>query len=324
MSDESFAARIRERYPEGLTGVFAVGGTRTTYLLEQNRDSGDPGRIQDFSAQGSYLIKRYWQLINTYFELGGQNAIVTMFSFRGFYNRGAEYAELVTQEMLRLIDDRSVTFYLDNQIDPYFVGVDTLLHLPPETLPYRVGRQLAAFQQSWTYQPGRRKVLWEMASIPLYSFWKAYQAMNEDESAAFEAELESLTNLEDVNRLLYRRFSRAAYGTDIPMPHFYLGTNKSGDLKWRSPMPLALTSGDYMRMFYTPYPTLFITRETLQAILNDLAFKDRFYSAKTDYSGQYTPDLIQAEYERVIELSANPETTVGLSRRVAPQRQVEA
>jgi hypothetical protein len=201
MSDESFAARIRERYPEGLTGVFAVGGTRTTYLLEQNRESGDPGRIRDFSEQGEYLIKRYWQLISTYFDLGGQNAIVTMFSFRGFYNRGAEYAELVTQEMLRLIDDRSIAFYRDNQIDPYFVGIDTLMHLPSETLPHRVGQQLSAFQQSWPYQPGRRKVLWEMASVPLYSFWKAYRAMNEDESAAFEAELESLTDLEEVNRL---------------------------------------------------------------------------------------------------------------------------
>jgi hypothetical protein len=159
-----------------------------------------------------------------------------------------------------------------------------------------------------------------MASVPLFSFWKAYRAMDEAESAAFEAELESLTDLEEVNRLLYRRFSKAAYGTDVPMPHFYLGTNKSGDLKWRSPMPLALTSGDYMRMFYTPYPTLFITRETLKAILNDLAFKDRFYSAKTDYSGQYTRELIQAEYERVMELSANPETTVGLSRRVSTER----
>ncbi|MCL4246913.1 MAG: hypothetical protein KJ065_02050 [Anaerolineae bacterium] len=319
MSDEStaFAARIRERYPEGLTGVFAVGGTRTTFVLEQTRNSNTPGRIQDFSAHGEYLITRYWQLIRNYFDLGGQNAIVTMFSFRGFYNRGAEYSELVTQEMLRLIDGGSIEFYRQNEIDPYFVGIDTLLHLPPDSLPYRVGRQLADFQASWPYQPGRCKVLWEMASIPLFSFWKAYRALSDEESAAFDAELAAQDNLEEVNRALYRRFSKTAFGTEVPMPHFYLGTNKSGDLKWRSPMPLALTSGDYMRMFYTPYPTLFITRETLQTILTDLAFKDRFYSDKTDYDGKYTRELIEAEYERVMQLSADPQTTLGLSRRVA-------
>jgi hypothetical protein len=147
--------------------------------------------------------------------------------------------------------------------------------------------------------------------------------MSEDENQQLRTEIEALTNLEDINRVLYRRFSCVVYGADVPMPHFYLGTNKSGDLKWRSPMPLALSGGDYLRMFYTPYPSLFITQETMQAILEDLAFKDRFYSAKTDYSGQYTTDLVQAEYDRVMELSANPATTVGLSRKVMPALQPE-
>jgi hypothetical protein len=51
-------------------------------------------------------------------------------------------------------------------------------------------------------------------------------------------------------------------------------------------------------------------------ILEDLAFKDRFYSAKTDYSGQYTSELAQAEYARVMELSSDSQTTLGLSRKV--------
>jgi hypothetical protein len=190
--------------------------------------------------------------------------------------------------------------------------------LQPEDSPiYQMGQQLAEFQNRWSYQEGRQKLVWEIASLPLYTFWQAFQDMAPEEHEQINSEIASQENLEDIYRSLYRRFSRAAYGTDIPMPHFYLGTNKSGDLKWRSPMPLALSGGDYLRMFYTPYPSLFIRRETLQAILEDLAFKDRFYSAKTDYSGQYTPELVQAEYERVMELSSRPETTLGLSRKVA-------
>ncbi len=34
---DSFADRIRERFPEGLTGIFAIGGTRTTFILEHNQ-----------------------------------------------------------------------------------------------------------------------------------------------------------------------------------------------------------------------------------------------------------------------------------------------
>jgi hypothetical protein len=323
MTNHSFAERIQERYPEGLTGVFAIGGTRTTYVLEQNRQSADPGRIDDFAVQGEYLVGRYWQFCKKFFDLGGQNMIITAFSFRGFYNRGAEYAEVVTQEMLRLIGESATAFYQEQEVDPYFVGIDTLLHLPHDNPAHQVAQQFAEYQHQWKYQPKRRKLLWEIASIPLYSFWDAYRHMNEAESQKLDAELKSMENLEDINRALYRYFSHAVYGTDVPMPHFYLGTNKSGDLKWRSPMPLALSGGDYLRMFYTPYPSLFITQETMQAILENLAFKERFYSPKTDYSGQYTTDLVQAEYDRVMELSSNPETTVGLSRKVAPVPQPE-
>lgn len=316
MTAESFKSRIQQRYPEGLTGVFAIGGTRTTYILEQNRFKTDPGHIEDFSAHGEYLIKRYWQLVNTFFDLGGQNMIITAFSFRGFYNRGEQYADLITQEMQRFIDDASCEFYRSHDIDPYFTGIDTMLLQPEDSPIYAAGQQLAEFQNQWPHQEGRRKLVWEIASMPLYSFWQMFQSMTGDQRAQLDTEIATLDNLEEIYRVLYRQFSRAAYGTDIPMPHFYLGTNKSGDLKWRSPMPLALSGGDYLRMFYTPYPTLFITSETLQAMLADLAFNERFYSAKTDYGGQYTPELVQAEYERVMELSSRPETTLGLARKV--------
>ncbi len=323
MSSQSFAERIRARYPEGLTGVFAIGGTRTTYVLEQNRLSADPGRIESFATQGEYIVNRYWDFCRTFYDLGGQNMIITAFSFRGFYNRGAEYAELVTQEMLRLIGDGALDFYRSNEVDPYFVGIDSMLVLPPDNPAHQVAQQFVDFQRQWPYQSGRPKLIWEIASIPLFSFWDTFQRMTDAERQALDAEIRSQTNLEETNRILYRHFSRAAYGTDIPMPHFYLGTNKSGDLKWRSPMPLALSGGDYLRMFYTPYPSLFTTAETMQTILEDLAFKDRFYSPKTDYSGQYTSELVQAEYDRVMDLSADPLTTLGLSRRVSPVPQPE-
>lgn len=318
MNDSMFAARIRERYSEGLTGLFAVGGTRTTYALETGRQAADPGRITDFSAHSEYLAERYRQLVRTFFDLGGQNAIVTAFSFHNFYNRGEEFATLAIAEFVKLITDNFDTFYHENGADPYFLGTDALHLLASDSVGHQLADKLVDYQQRWTYQPGRRKFVWEIASIPLYTLWNVFKSLTDAECADLEAQIAALPNLEDVNRLLYGRFSRVAFGTEIPMPHFYLGTNRSGDLKLRSPLSLTLTSGDYMRMYYTPYPSLNITHETMQAILDDLAFGERFHSTKTDYSGQYTPELVQAEYERVLKLSADPTTTLGLSRRVKP------
>jgi hypothetical protein len=316
VSEISFADRIRERYPEGLTAVFAVGGTRTTYILEQNRHKDDPGKIDDFSEHGRYLLHRYWDLYNNFFALGGQNLIVTMFSFRGFHNRGGQYAELIAQEITRLIGDESIAYYQSHGVDPYFAGLEPMLLLPEDHSAHQVARKLKTFVDNWDYRDGRYKLVMEMASMPLYTFLQADLSMTTETQIALESAIETNSeNLEDVYRVMYRYYARAAYGTDIPMPHFYLGTNKSGDLKWRSPMPLSLSGGDYIRLFYTPYPTLFITRDTLQVILEDLAFKKRFFSDKTDYAGQYTRELVQAEYERVMALRDDPSIVLGVSRR---------
>ena len=316
MSDESFREQIQQCYPEGLTGVFAIGGTRTTYILEKNRHAADPGQISDFPKHAEFLQESYQQLALMFFELGGQNMLISALSFRGFYNRGAEYGELAAQELLRLINDNWCNFYRENNIDPYIVGIDVMLLENPDSSVYKVGQQLHAFRDSWDFQSGRQKLIWDVASIPMYSIWQVFQKMTAEERCEFDKIIHNEHNLETVYQRLYKHFARQVFGTEIPLPHFYLGTNKSGDLKVRSILPFTLTGGEYMRLFYTPYPTLFIRKESLKNLLDDLAFGDRFHSAKTDYSGQYTPELVQQEYERVMALSAQPDAILGLSRRV--------
>src|SRR5579859_4788322 len=154
MAEQSFADRIHERFPQGLTGVFAIGGTRTTYILNQNRHADNPGQIGDFAAHGEYLQSLYCELMKMFFDLGGQNMVITASSFRGFHERGSEYTRLVTKEMLRLIDSAFQCCYVENDLDPYFVGIDTLLHLPESSAEHQMAVQLADFQRSWKYQPG--------------------------------------------------------------------------------------------------------------------------------------------------------------------------
>jgi hypothetical protein len=317
MTDGSaFAERIRQRFPEGLTGVLVVGGTRTTYVLERNRHQGDPGHIEDFQDYAYFLVSRYFELISMYYDLGGQNLIIPAFSYQGFADRGPEYARQAMQACLLMASGQFQAFYREQGIDPYFVGIDTLLHLPPDDEKHQLGAQFKAFHAQWDYQPGRRKLIWEIAPIPLFSFWQAHMIMGEAARSSLDTGLKNTDDLQAMHDQLYSYYARAAYGTDIPMPHFYLGSNRNGDLKLHAMLPISLLCGGAFRMYYTPYPTLFMTRETLQTILEDLAFGKPLRSTRTDYGGQLTPELAEAEYQRILELRADPAATVGLTRQV--------
>lgn len=313
----NFADRIRERYPEGLTGILALGGTRTTYVLAQNTQNVDPGRIDRMDYYADFASDLLRKLLTSFFELGGQNIVSSVLSYQQLQNeRGTEYAKVTAALCRILMQGDWVGFYHAQEADPYFVGIDTLLHLPEDSFAYQLGLECVRFNQTWSYQEGRRKIIWEVAPIPLYSIWNAHRVMGEAAQTEFEAALAAATDLTKMHDLLYRYYARAVYGTDLPVPHFYLGSNRNGDLKLRSLLPIALLCGGPFRMFFTPYPSLFMTKATLQAILEDLAFGKAMRSRKLDYSGQLPPGVVELEYQRVLDLSADPETTLGLFRQV--------
>lgn len=318
--DASFSARIRAAFPEGLTGIFAVGGTRTSYILEHNRQQAEPGKIADLSDYADDILDGYFNLIDMFLSLGGQNIIITILSYDRFTARGEAYAEFISQSTLMLINEKSVQFYRDHDIDPYFVGIDTLLQLPTSDSAHKLGAELAAFQQSWPYKPGHFKLVWEVAAIPLFSFWKAQETIGETGRNEINKAMADATDMDAVVALLYKFYSSAVYGTDMPTPHFYLGTNRNGDLKIRSLIPISLLCGGSFRLFYTPYPTLFVSRNTLKNVLENLAFpKAILRSLKTDYKDQYSSEIVEAEYQRVVQLSNDPDSTVGLTRTVLGQ-----
>lgn len=315
MSDEkAFAQRIREHYPEGLTAIVPVGGTRTMFVLEHNRNSDDPGKfsLDDYS---NYLLDLYFNLITTFFDLGGQNIIIPVVQYQSFYERGEDYTKAVSDHTPQLVGEKAQKFYRENNIDAYFPGIDTLLHVEGNKVANDLGKELKAFQDSWQYSEGARKVIWEVSSIPLFSYWNAETFMGTEEQQKLDTRLNSTTDLREIHDNLYDYYSYAAYGTALPRPHFYLGTNRNGDLKLRSMIPISLECGSEMRLYYLPYPTLYVTKQTLQAILEDLTFSERLRSKQGDYKGKFTPELAEAEYQRIMALRDDPTAVVGLSRR---------
>ena len=315
MSDQSaFAARIQTRFPEGLTGIFPIGGTRTTYVLEKNRHQPDPGVITDFMDYATFLIGRYFSFIRMFFDLGGKNMILPLFSYQGFYERGDKYAQQMYQTCLWLIEGKFQKFYRELDLDPYFPGIDTLLHLPKSEKAYELGCALAEFQRNWPYQRGRRAIIWEVAPIPFLTFWKAQHNLAPDAQSTFAAEIDGISDLKVMYERLYKFYASTAYGLDLPVPHFYVGSNRNGDMKLRAPLSLSMLCGGSFRMFYTPYPTLFMKPATLQTIIDDVAFGKPRRSLAYDYSGQFTPQSAEEEYQRALKLSGDPNTTLGLTR----------
>ncbi len=307
-----FAQQIRERYPEGLTGIIAVGGTRTTFILDQAGE--DAGAITNPEAYARHAAELYFGIIRAFFELGGQNLIMPLLSFQSFYERGETYNERYFGYMRWLTGDNFTRFYREMNADPYFDGIDTLLHLPADSAAHQMGKMLADFAASWEYRPDRRKLIWEIAPIPLFTFWKAQFTMPPADQQALADAMSKCTDMREMYPLLYKYYSRAAYGTEIPIPHFYLGTNRNGDLKLRAMLPISMVNGGSFRLFYTPYPTLFTKPKTLRVILEDLAFGKPLRSFKADYSGQYTPELVESEKRRVEALRDDPYSTIGLTR----------
>jgi hypothetical protein len=245
-----------------------------------------------------------------FLERGGQNLIMPVLAYQRFTEKGREYAEAVSTLLAWLTNEKSIAYYRSQNIDPYFAGIDTLLHQPEDHFGHQAALKLVRFQESWDYAPDRRKLIWEVAPVPLFSILRAREVLGEEALLALEAEIAATTDLEAIDQLTYRFYARAVYGTEVPMPHFYLGSNRKGDLKLRSMLPFALFSGSPLRLYYTPYPSLFMTPSVMQSIIEDLAFGPQTLSRDKDYRGQLTPELVEAQYQHVMTLSQDTRSTV--------------
>ncbi len=319
----SFVQRVRSHFPEGLTGIIGVGGTRTSFVLS-TESGGAPGRALgsiDVSRYVKFAMDRYLGLLRMFFALGGQNLVVPVLSYQAFCDeRGPEYTRQYTGFLRWLGGEEFQRVYRELDVDPYFCGIDTLLHQPQGDETRALGETLQDFCARWPYQPGRRIVVWEIAPIPLYSFWRATADLDPARRSALDAELAAVTDLDALYRRLFRFYAMSAFGTEIPIPHFYLGTNRNGDLKLRAPMSLSMLCGGGFRAFFTPYPTLFLTELAMRTVIEDLMSGGGLRSFKKDYEGQYTEELLRRERERVRALRDDPRSTLGLLRVIGSDR----
>jgi hypothetical protein len=309
-----FVEQIQERFPEGLTGCIVVGGTRTAYILTHQRHLENPGKIRDFVDYSRVMAQEYIRLATHFYALGGQNLIMNVFGRTGFMLRGAEYAAQSTRQLHILIQEPFLSFYHEHAVDPYFAGADVMLSQAPGSPVHQLGAALRDFQATWEYQPGRRKLIWEVGVVQQYSFWRAREVLPQETVRHLDDLLQKPSDLVTLDDALYEAFCLACYGTVIPSPHFYLGTNRKGTLKTRVVLPAAFARAQAMKQYFTPYPTSFMTERELQAIIEDVAFgSSQRHTQQYDYSDQYTPAEAQAEYQRFSHLRDDLRSIVGFS-----------
>lgn len=301
----SLQERIQEKYPEGLTGIFALGGTRTSYITQCRRDEDEPGAIEDFEHYGEYSLSRSLDIMKQFFNLGGTHAIWEVLDIQRFSGERKDYIDPAIQAIYRLIDDQRREFYLANHIDPYFAGIDTLMYLAKDHPAQQLAQVLRHFSVFWKRQPTHRKLIMSIAAIPVYTFSHLLHGATYDEQ-----------NLLDLAQQLYKQYATAAYGVYVPPPVFYLGQARNGSMQSASRLPLALDITGKLRLYYTPYPSLYLTCEGLETILEDvLRSGDNPQHRQYDYRGQMTSAMANQLHEEYCKLASQPDSILGLSRR---------
>lgn len=287
-TDETdFANRVRSHFPEGLTGVISPGGTRSAYILAYNRHNKNPGKI-DFADYAEKTFISYCQLLLNFFELGGQNIIDAAPPLGLALTRSPEYIQKMTQYYLTYISQPMQDSYRKMQIDPYFVGLEAIMDSNSTSVLHQYGQRLIDFMETWPYNAGNRKLIFEISPIPLYSLWHSFQAMSASDREHLDNQLRSEveTDFNKLNNTLYRYFIRAIYGFELPPPHFTLSTNAKGSCKAYLSMPTLFSSGINMKFFYTPYSPIHMKRGALKRIIEDLIAPKQSVSHEMDYRTQ--------------------------------------
>lgn len=286
-------ARIREQYPEGLTAILAIGGTRTAYILLHGNDAR-PGEIPDLEAYMQWAMRKTCNHIVDFYTLGGVNAVVPIFSYLTLGNRTDSYISQAIKMFSLLIDDTTQAFYAANNIDPYFGGIHELLaSKEPELV--QAGEMLRDFTHTWEYKESHRKLVWGVLSVPLWTFRNADIINGDSAAQRLEMELEQTSNWHERQDLLYNYYCLALYGTTLPLPQFQIGDARNSDLKIRTHF-FSLDILDKLRLYYIPYPALFADSDEwqsdLETAIKDLLDDERTRTLNTDYRNLLTTKQI--------------------------------
>lgn len=283
-----------------VTAVISFGGTRTAYILENNRDKQDPGKI-DYDDYINYCFNRMKKIIEDYLNAGGHNLVIQVLDIELFSGRrGDRYVELASQYAYELTSDSFQKFYAKYNLDVSFVGIDAIRELNPMHPAKTVGDHLHQFNLNSSYNESRRKLVWNISAIPLFSIYnKSQKQLNIP-----------MDNLVQAQQQYYQYFSKEIYGFNLPMPDIYIGNNRDGDLPLSTRLPIVIGAQHHLRLFFLPFPSFFITKNHFQLILSDLSKKDATDN-NLDYRNQVTRSQLNNDYEKFKRL-AGENTIFGL------------
>ena len=281
---------------DNITIIISIGGTRRAFILEENRNAPEPGQFE-FSDYFEYSLRKTRQIIQYYFDEGGNNLILELLDIpRLSGSRGDEYARLVIQYMYRLIDEEFQLFYESVPVQPYFIGLEPLQLLPDDHPGYQLAIKLDAFNRT-RQQEHPQKLFLNVVAIPFLSIYL--------HPFAPDLTVTDYADLQTLETSFYNHFSSKIYGAIIPKPLAYIGTSINGDMKITSAMPLALGLEYGFRLFYLPYPSFFITRELFRKIITELKYIDQQkpmiqYDINKQVANRSYKDMLKLQEQSVV------------------------
>ncbi|MEO1253648.1 MAG: hypothetical protein AAFY41_02005 [Bacteroidota bacterium] len=258
-----------------VSGIIVVGGTRTAYIIDRQLSDG---KIIDFQDYANYCAEHYQRIITDFISLGGTHVQIPVYGWQAF-QRGDDYINAIAQSVLMLTNSDFDQFYRENNIQPYFSGLELLYQLPHEHPFHETLVHLETYKNNFKGS-GDRAVIWGIMPIPILAITQAQQpdfsALNADEIPSF----------------LYEYYSKIVYGVECPLPDFYIGSARTGQIKLRTALHPSIAPGATTKYYWLQYPTIWLNRTTLEIIMIDCQ-KQYMNQSNFDYESQMTPMLLE-------------------------------
>lgn len=312
---------LLESFSQGYSVVCTFGKTRTYYSmlkkLEEN-SSQDPGKMT-VSEYSHKMLKITCDHIDTIFENGATDTIVTIFHYEAWQSRGDEYIEQVIPTIDLLVSDVMVEYYKKNNYSPYFIGLDQIFwfYKKGDKL-FEVAKKLENFQKGFKNTNATKFLGWELFPVTTHSIVEAFKNMLPSDKKEFDLNVSKAKDPVELENVYYEWKSKLlCNGRILPKDGCLIATNHNGDLHLRSSLASELLiHHKRFRMFYFPAPSLMMPKKTYKRIFQDVVNqqKAKMRSTKLDYSGMKTAKEWDDEIDRATKIVKNPETVIGLLR----------
>ena len=232
--------------------------------------------------------------------------IVPFFYYQGFKKRGDDYVNSDIGSFLQLVTEQFAPFYRANNVDSYFAGIDTLLHMPEAEITHQFGGGWQIFKNSGStsyddenlsgrLRPYRCSRCYGHSRSWMKQRWHCWKRKSKQQ-------LHLMTSPICCTSIIHVPFMEQRFRWRISI--------------WGPFETMIINYRQFCRCLYTMDVPSDCTIRRIPAFSPPLqCFGKSASSLGVDYRAEYTKESALVEYESYITLRDNPKSTIGLLRQ---------